>query len=91
MTLRELANNPKLLDKYSSVEIFDKRKKERRGIYLSELEAKRYREFAKKKLSSLQKKDIKDGILPDFFGIGTGEVGDLTKEEEKTIRYKKYM
>ncbi len=54
MTLRELANNPKLLDTYSSINIVDKRKKERRGVYLSELEAQKYKEFLERK-NSLKK------------------------------------
>lgn len=86
MTLRELANNPQLLEKYSSIDLIDKRKKKRRGVYLSELEAKKYRAF-----QNTQNTINTETALPDFFGMGTGMIGDLTKEEEKEIRYQKYM
>lgn len=89
MTLRELASKPKLLDKYSSIEIINKRKNKRRGIYLSELEAREYEEMKKEK-DSKNKESFLDGIN-SVLGIGNGTIGDLSKEEMRTAQYAKYL
>lgn len=105
MTLRELANNPKLLDKYDKIQVIDKRKKINRGVYLSELEARKYEKLLQTVNKTEKIKDIKyekkvkkqeetqsffEAMKP-FIGIGNSLVGDMTKEEMRERQYAKYL
>ncbi|QCI27924.1 hypothetical protein [Caminibacter pacificus] len=84
LSIRDLARNSSILDKYDFVEIVDKRKNKLKGVFISAKYAKEFEEFIKRK----KEKEIKE--LLQFAGIANGEFEDMTSQKIKEKKREKY-
>ncbi len=82
-SVRELTRNSGDLSDYDYVEIEDKKSKKRRGLFVSEKYADEVKAFIdrKKQLDAEKQKEL----LLQHAGIGTGDIGEKSFRELKSI------
>jgi hypothetical protein len=84
ISVRDLARNSSILDKYDYVEIVDKRKNELKGMFISAKYVKEFEKFIKRK----KQKEIEE--LMQFAGMVNGEFEDMNSQDIKEKKKEKY-
>ena len=86
--IRDIVRNFSMLDNYDYVEIEDKKTHKTKGMFISSKYVDEIKKILEKKIDAEKKKKIED--MKKYVGIFDGEFSDMTAQEIKAKKRKKY-